>query len=140
MAKWSVSGSSIWKSLNKEFLAFLNDNSLHQSVKSPTRNSNTLDLFITNRSTLINRCKVIPGISDHEVVFVNINIEPARRKPVKRKIYLWNKANHEQISNMLLDYDNQFNLAFNSSTPVGIMWESFKSNCKEISEKIFQRN
>ena len=35
---------------------------------------------------------------------------------------------------MLQACDSHFNQAFNSSTPVEIMWESFKSNCKNIIE------
>ena len=127
------------KALNEEILTFLNDYSLHQSVTSPTRCTSVLDLFVTNRPSLINRCEVIPGISDHEIVFVNINIEPPRCKPVKRKIYLWKKANPDQISNMLQDYDLHFNQVFNSSTPVETMWKSFKSSCKDIIEKKFQK-
>ena len=129
-----IVGNQNSNTLNEEFLSFLNENSLHQSVTSPTRRTNVLDLFVTNRPTLINRCEVIPGISDHEVVFVNINIYPARCKPVKRKIYLWNKANTDQISTMLQAYYSHFNQVFNSSTPIEIMWESFKSNCKSIIE------
>ena len=54
---------------------------------------------------------------------------------MKRKIYLWIKANPDQISNMLQDYDHHFNQVFNSSTPVETMWKSFKSSCKDIFEK-----
>ena len=80
------------KEINEEFLSFLDDNSLQQMVATPTRKTNILDLFLTNRPSLLNRCEVIPGISDHEAVFVNMNIEPHRSKPTKRKILLWKKA------------------------------------------------
>ena len=94
-----------------------------------------LDLSVTNRQTLITGWEVISGNSNHEVIFANINIEPARCKPVKRNIYLWNKANFDQILNMFQTYNNYLHQVFNSSTPVGIMWESFKSKCKDIIKK-----
>ena len=53
--------------------------------------------FFTNRPSLINRCEAIPGISDHEIVFVDSNIAISRPKPVKRKIYMWKKADTQKL-------------------------------------------
>ena len=37
----------------------------------------TLDVFLTNRPSLVNRCKPIPGISDQDAaVYVNSDIHP----------------------------------------------------------------
>ena len=41
-----------------------------QLVTFPTRESNTLDIFATNRPTLINKCISVPGISDHDAVYM----------------------------------------------------------------------
>ena len=39
-----------------------------QMVDFPTRNENILDLFFTNRPSLIQYCYAAPGISDHDIV------------------------------------------------------------------------
>ena len=39
-------------------------------IMFPTRGSNTLDIFATNRPNLINRCTPIPGSSDHDGISV----------------------------------------------------------------------
>ena len=87
----AVQGHQYIKTINDEFLQFLQDNTLQQIVTKPTRNNNILDLFITNRPTLLNRFEIIPGISDHGIVYVDTNIVPHRQRPTKRKIYLWKK-------------------------------------------------
>lgn len=89
--EWST--GQIWrnqftKSINEDFLSFLEENAVQQIVTTPTRERNILDLFVTNRPSLLNRCEVIPGISDHEVVLVDMNIEPHRNRPVENKVYI----------------------------------------------------
>ena len=63
-------------------------------MKFPTRERNTLDVFITNRPSLIQKCKPVPGVSDHDIVFVESNILATRSKPPQRKIFLWKHANY----------------------------------------------
>ena len=53
------------------FLDYLNDNALSQMVNTPTRGSNILDIFVTNRPALVDTCDTIDGISDHEAVLRN---------------------------------------------------------------------
>ena len=63
-----VDGHQYSLNLNNSFLEFLNNNGLSQIVDFPTRGPNTLDIFVTNRPSLINSCESVGGISDHEVV------------------------------------------------------------------------
>ena len=39
-------------------------------VTSPTKDPNILDIFITNRPSLVDACDTIDGTSDHEAVLV----------------------------------------------------------------------
>ena len=41
-----------------------------QLVNFPTRRYNTLDIFATNRPSLVEKCEPIPGIGDHESVLI----------------------------------------------------------------------
>jgi hypothetical protein len=58
-----------------------------------SRGQNFLDVFITNRPSLINKSTPLPSLSDHDMVFVDSNIMPARQKPPQRLIHQWKKVN-----------------------------------------------
>lgn len=62
----------------------LDDNGLTQLVEDPTRNQNTQDLLITNNPTKITRTDVIPGISDHDAVYTEIDIRPVKHYQTPR--------------------------------------------------------
>ena len=62
----SIQGNQVKSAINKRF----QNCSLEQMVTFATRHNNTLDIFLTNRPSLINRCLPIPGLSDHDAVFV----------------------------------------------------------------------
>ena len=55
-----------------------------------THNKITLDIFATNRPTLVNKCIPLPaGISDHDIVYIESSLKavytspPAKRKQIK---------------------------------------------------------
>ena len=66
----SVNSNIYPLNINNSFLDFLDTNGLCQVVSSPTRGTNVLDIFLTNRPSLIETCNVVDGISDHEAVVV----------------------------------------------------------------------
>ena len=70
---------------------------MEQVVDKPTRMENILDLFFTNRPSLVNQVQIKPGISDHEMVCIGSAIRPAKVKPVQRKVYLWRKGDINQL-------------------------------------------
>ena len=62
--------------------------------------SSTLDLFLTN-CTLVKQVRVIPGISDHEAVFIKSSLRALKNTPSPRRIYkyiyLW--ADYDGVRN-----------------------------------------
>ena len=70
-------------------------------VIEPTRitedTENILDLFFSNNSSLMNRVEVIPGISDHETVYVESSLRPAKAQTPPRKVYIYNKADFSSM-------------------------------------------
>ena len=52
----AVNGNHNLLQMNNRFLEMIQNCNLDQVVKFPTRLDNTLDLFLTNRPSLINRC------------------------------------------------------------------------------------
>ncbi len=63
----------------------LDDKGIVQVIEEPTRNKNTLDLLITNIPSTILRTDIIPGISDRDAVYAELDIKPVRHKQTPRK-------------------------------------------------------
>ena len=67
----------------------------------PTRGSNTLDLVITNQPSRFVRCETLPGISDHDVMFVVFDIELNKNHQRPKKIPLYGKAKWDNVKSDL---------------------------------------
>jgi len=85
-----------------------------------------LDLFFTNRPSLIELRTILSEFSDHEIVYVSSHILASN---YVRKILQWDKANFNHIIEIILDFSATFMNQFNSETPVNTLWDKFKSLC-----------
>ena len=115
--------------LNQIFLDFLQDNALSQLVNYPTRGSNILDVFITDRPSLVEFCNTIDGISDHEAILVTSYVLAPLRPPIERSIYLWSRANFDHIRQEMQSLCDEFITTYSSSTPVDVLWNNFLVLC-----------
>ena len=122
--------------INNNMLTTMEQTGLDQLVTFPTRLDNTLDLFFTNRPSCSNKCQPIPGISDHEIVHVDTDIKPKRKKSVKRKIYLWDKANmdavREEGNRMMEDFVSKFD----NTSSVTDTWNAIETQLSQILELV----
>ena len=84
-------------SISYSFLDTLANTGLQQIVNFPTRNNNTLDVVLTNRPSLVKQCVGVPGLSDHDIVFVETSSRALRHKPARCRILLWKHANFYDI-------------------------------------------
>ena len=74
----SIKSQQYLKSISSCFLDLASNFGITQSVSFPTRIDITLDVFLTNRPSLINRCELIPGVSDHGcAVIIDSNVKKA---------------------------------------------------------------
>ena len=62
-------------------------------ISTSTRGTNILDIFITDRSSLVESCDTANGIGDHKAVFVKSLVTAHLSQPNGRTIYLWSQAN-----------------------------------------------
>ena len=108
---------------------FLNDNGLTQMVNSPTRGNNILDIFITNRPSTMQSCEVIWGISDHEAILTKDTINIHLQDPSKRLIYLWSKADFNNIRQNIQSLIQEYMSSYSVSTPVNVFWNKFSDIC-----------
>ena len=66
--------------LYEDFVDLMNENSLSQMEKEPTRGENILDLFWITNPTLVNSVTIIPELSDHEIVSCVVDTKPKQSK------------------------------------------------------------
>ncbi|CAC5423219.1 unnamed protein product [Mytilus coruscus] len=87
--------------IHHKFTDILDDHGLTQIVNEPTRGTNTLDLFITNYPDSFRRTEVIPGLSDHDIVYTEVDRIPAKLQQKPRKIFLYKKARWQNVKDDL---------------------------------------
>ena len=61
-------------------------------VTEPTRLENTLDLFITNNPTLVSKVDILPGLSDHDIVYSEVSVRPRVVKQKPRIVHIYKRA------------------------------------------------
>ena len=78
-----------YPSLYGDFADIMADFKLTQMVTEPTRYENILDLFLTNNPTLVSKVEIMPGLSDHDIVYSEVNIKPqiVTQKPRVMPVY-----------------------------------------------------
>ena len=121
--------------INKSILDMIQNLGAEQMVGFPTHKDNILDIFVTNRSSLVNKCKPIPGLSDHDMDLIDANIVPTRQKPTRRLIYLWKKASLTEMEQDIAGFSRSFTSDFSETTPINTLWATFKKKCMEVLQK-----
>ena len=71
--------------ISDSFLQTLAKTGLEQIVDFPTPYDNALDIVLTNRPSLVSRCEGAPGLSDDDIVLLDVNIQANHTKRVRCK-------------------------------------------------------
>ena len=116
------------------FIDVLANHGMSQIVDQRTRGENTLDFIAVNYLTLANRTEILPGISDHDALFAEIDITPKRHGQAKRKIPLYKKADWEGIVSQIIT-TNQYIRERADSESTNSLWNKFKSDLHTAIEK-----
>ena len=101
---WSIPGiiqGSPQAAIHEELLTVIQDNGLENVVLEPTRGKNILDLFLTNHPSKVNWVEIMPQISNHSTVFVEVNLKAKLNMQKPCKIHLYNKGDWLAIQNGL---------------------------------------
>ena len=122
----------------QQLLKTSKDAFLSQMVTEPTRTTETsasiLELFFTSNDTLVNQTRVIPGISDHEAVFVESSLRPIKKPTCPRRIFKFQKADYDGFKQELKDLTPSF-LEKANSLDINTLWFEFKSTIHRLMEK-----
>ncbi len=139
----TTSRSTYPSQLNRYFINIIQELSLEQIVNFPTRLDNILDIILTTNSSLIDKCKPLPGFSDHNIVLVYNENPSNETKSPQRKIYMWKSAKLEDLRNNINNKLSTFMNVQNQS--VDDMWNSFKTILlttieESVPSKLFTTN
>ena len=114
----------------------LSGSSSHRANKDHRDQFYNLGSVLTNNTTLVNQVHVIPGISDHEAVFIESSLRPMKNTPAPRKIFQYRKANYEGFKRALNDFTPDFlQKATSPSSDINSLWTDFKCKIHELMEK-----
>ena len=130
--KSNCSHTSVYES----FLNITHDFGLEQVVKIPTRENNTLDLFLLNQPSLVHSTKTLPplGQGDHDIVHHELKISPGRRKQKQRHIKLYKKTNWDGLREEMRHYQQTYQeKTLNCDT--NSKWKEFKDSLNKLTEK-----
>ena len=123
-----------FKQIYDTFLDFINDFSLTQMVTQPTRQGNTLDLFLTTNPTLIQQVSCQPGLGDHDMVMANCTLSPTTQKLKPRKVPLFRKADWPKFKSLMKDYQQKF-MNSHLGRSVEELWNDFTSTLDTFSSQ-----
>ena len=110
-------------------LKFVQEYGFSQAVNFPTRGKNILDIFITNRPSLLQSCYPIAGISDHEAVYIESSVILTHQQDTQKKSLIWQRADMVAIKEIINQFSDTFLSKFSLSTPVDVLWAEFKQMC-----------
>ena len=121
------------------------EHGLTQVHNQPTRQDNILDLVFTNNPSLVKSSYSIPGISDHAMVVTDCDIKPIYNKQNPRKVYLFSKANWEEIYSACERLSIKIQNMINMKDSIEHIWTTFKSEIQSamdtfIPSKTFKKN
>ena len=117
--------------VNTKLLEIINDQSLVQLVKEPTREENILDLTFTTNPDLVTNTQIIDGMSDHQAVITDIMIRAKLNKKKPRTIYLYERGNMDSLREQLKDHYNIFK-ELSPSRTVEENWNDFKNTLYKV--------
>ena len=82
----------------------MNDYGLEQLVHFPTREKNTLDLFITLLPGQIQEIHSPDKLNDHDVVSGTLKVYIPQKKKPRKKVYLFQKGDFESTRKDASDF------------------------------------
>ena len=117
-----------------QLIDIVNEYGRGQIVDKETRitenSSNTLDIFLTNFPDMVNRCEVIPGISDHDIPLLDVSTRVVINKKAPKKTFQYSKGNFEGLRLFMSKFREQFCVKHmnKGNWNVESMWTEFKDN------------
>ena len=123
------------RDINEKMVEIVRDFNLTQIVKEPTRENNILDLIFTTNPDLVKDIQIHPGMSDHEIVMCEMDIQIRLHQKPPRSVYAFSKGNMNGIKSDLKEYNETFEKQTTYSQDVNKNWETFKTKLMSTVDK-----
>ena len=109
-------------------LDLINQHSLSQFTDKPTRTrgNNILDLVLSTIPDSVSKIHVVESISDHSVVISDLILKVKPTRKVKRKIYIYKKADSELLKDEISSAWDKFQTSQPHDRSVEQNWCHFK--------------
>ena len=132
---WTTTNPRTAATHNK-FLNFLLENSLSQLQTKVTRpiSNSVLDLVATTCPQLISNVEVVPGISDHDIVLFDINMNPKVQRKPPHKIYNFNRADLDTLKACTEEFCKDFLESNPLNKSVDSNWSSIRDNLQSLMD------
>ena len=113
---------------NETMLDLINQHSLSQFTDKPTRTrgNNILDLVLSTIPDSVSKIHVVESISDHSVVITDLILKVKPTRKVKRKIYIYKKADSELLKDEISSAWDKFQTSQPHDRSVEQNWCHFK--------------
>jgi len=111
----------------KQMLDLIHQHSFSQFTDKPTRGNNILDLVLSTIHDSVSKNQVVEGICDHSVVITDLNLKVKPTRKVKRKIYIYKKADSESLKDEISSAWDKFQTSQPHGKSVEQNWCHFTS-------------
>jgi len=122
-----ISSGSAYSRIHLDFIDMLDDYALSQMVEERTRLDKTLDLILTNSPTQCTHTEVIPGISDHEAVLTNFNLNHRINKQTRIEVPVYSKADWCGLASHITGFHNKLLTSDIDQISADDLWNKFNS-------------
>ncbi|CAH1276990.1 Hypp9451 [Branchiostoma lanceolatum] len=128
-------GSS-YPNIHRQFVDIISDLGMEQIVEKPTRGTNTLDIIVTNHPSLFPRVEIIPGLSDHDIPYAELQITNARLRQKERHVLYFKKADWEGLRKATKDLTNSILSTHTDKPDVEAVWADLKTGLRKKSSEV----
>ena len=112
--------------IHREFRDNILELGFEQMIQNPTRGENFLDLFLINNPNLVPRTETLPGLSDHDAAYMEVQIHPPRRRQPRRRIPLYSEECIEPLRDAVNNLSNQILEKYDIDSDVETVWKELR--------------
>ena len=115
-----------YPAIHHKFREGIEDLGLEVVNQEPTRGENFLDLFLTNQPSLVTRTENLPGLADHDAVYIEFQINPPKRRQPKRQIPLYTEECIVPLKAAAAELNAQIIGKYSIDSEIEAVWSEFK--------------
>ena len=123
------------KGLCDKLISILGEGQVHQMQRENTRGDAILDLFCTNKPSLVKSIGTIPGLSDHDgIVLADILVKAQINKKPQRRVFVWSKDNWDAIKSETIAFSEEFMTSYRDMS-VEENWDTLVNHLMSSQDK-----